>query len=222
MGSKRKVLGDPNAAKRRRIEEREAALIGDKGVALAPKKDPLDLWNEIEVKKPSNKEHGGYKGERVKKMDAMRKVTRLPHSSQSYNPDPKLHEAAVQAAEAKLLRKEKVLADQALRARVDWSLKKRIVGDDMKGTDWQEVVTGVCSMSTPHPTRTHSALTIQEERDDLGKASKRKTRVTKNKAARLALAIKLKVCVSTGLQEAGHKTRSFFLLLPLSSCTAHT
>ena len=133
---KRKALVDPDSKKRKRTEIE----------ADVTEQQMLDLWGAEgpDSVRPNNKKHGGGKQERIEKTEALRRANVIPDSAQSYNPVPQDHAAAVAAAEAKLLRKEALLANNVLRARVDFAVKKGVKGDDFAGTDWQETITGVC------------------------------------------------------------------------------
>eukprot|EP01062_Namystynia_karyoxenos_P013130 TRINITY_DN14734_c0_g1_i1.p1 TRINITY_DN14734_c0_g1~~TRINITY_DN14734_c0_g1_i1.p1 ORF type:complete len:317 (+),score=101.53 TRINITY_DN14734_c0_g1_i1:90-953(+) len=163
----------PAKAARKRARSPAAAPAA---AAAEPPAEGLDLWgadappakqSRLRKKALGRDAHG-------REAEAARRgVLAVPHGGQSYNPDPAQHQSAVQKAVGKLLREEQrqQRISQELRPRKD--IKKSCVGDDIVGPDWEEEVEG----EAPAPF----------------KQPKRKTRVQRNKARRMAVAKSEKV-----------------------------
>ncbi|KAJ9442681.1 hypothetical protein DIPPA_54906 [Diplonema papillatum] len=152
---KRKSLLDPTARKRARTEQSADAPLD------------ADLWSAdaARCERPKNKQHSQAKVASFEKTASVRKLQRVPESAQSYNPDLKEHQRAVDTAAAQLLKREAVNEIISAKARVNIAVRTTVVGDDLTAPGWEEHVQG-------------------EPRPEDAKA-KRKTQQQRNKARRL-------------------------------------
>eukprot|EP00756_Hemistasia_phaeocysticola_P022223 Hpha_TRINITY_DN15820_c1_g17::TRINITY_DN15820_c1_g17_i1::g.187174::m.187174/K14840/NOP53, GLTSCR2; nucleolar protein 53 len=126
-----------------------------------------DIWSEAVVPKKKKERLGGSKAAAAARTDKLRSAaTRVPDAGQSYNPDKSAHRAVIEAAVQKLTKDEERQIRTAKELRASLHIKKTVVGDDIKGTDWDWEVEG----DAPLPFRT----------------PKRKTKTQRNKARREA------------------------------------